>query len=140
MTSDTPDLALAAAAALHLGFQVVVTAVVYPAFRGVRPEDWPAHEAAHARRIGPVVAVVYSLLAGACIWVLVSGPEGLASWVALAGAAAAALATGLVAAPAHRRLGAERDPGVLRRLLLADRVRLAAATVTALGAWWAVLG
>ncbi|MEV4349859.1 hypothetical protein AB0J83_35830 [Actinoplanes sp. NPDC049596] len=123
------ETALLAAAAVHLGFQVTVTAVVYPALARTPPEQWiPAHRA-HSRAITPVVVVVYGALLVTGGWALWSAPGGW-TWVAVAGTAVAFLVTALVAAPAHGRLGRGRDPVVLRRLLRADRVRTLAAAVT----------
>ena len=129
----TSELALVTAAAAHLGFQATVTAVVYPALARMPVEGWTAAHRAHSRAITPVVAVVYGALAAAGGWALLSGPDG---WtiVALAAAATAVLVTAVVAAPAHGRLGAGHDPGLIRRLLRADRVRAAAAAVALLAA------
>ena len=120
--------ALLAASALHVGFQLVVTGVVYPALAEVPDDVWTRAHDAHSRRITVVVAVVYALLAAACLWVLVSGPYNAFVFLSLAGAAIAALTTAFVAAPAHGRLGREgRSEAVMRRLKHADVARLGAA-------------
>ncbi|RKS68052.1 hypothetical protein CLV35_3959 [Motilibacter peucedani] len=127
--------ALLAASALHLGFQSVVTLVVYPALADVPPGAWAAAHNAHSRRTTVVVAPVYVLLAASCAWLLAAGPRGGWELLACAGAALAALTTAFVAAPLHGRLGrAGPAPRTLRRLLRADRVRLAGALVAAAGA------
>ena len=127
-----PTTALLAASAAHAGFSVVVTVVVYPALADVArgsPRQWAARHDAHSRRIGAVVAPLYLLVAAACVWTLATGPQGWA-WVALTGNALAALVTAVRAAPTHGRLGREGpDPGLVRSLLLADRVRTLGAVV-----------
>lgn len=129
----TPVDALAAAAALHLGFQLVVTAVVYPALAEVPDDDWQRAYDAHSRRITLVVGLVYGLLAAACLWVLVSGSTHLAALISVAGAVISALATAFVAAPVHGELGrAGRNGHLMSRLRSADRVRLCGAVVCAL--------
>ena len=124
-------VALVAAAGLHLGFQLTVTLVVYPAL--VRAPDWEQAHPAHTRAITPVVVLVYGALVLAGGWALVTTwPD---PWVLLAaaGAALSLLATALVAGPAHGRLGSGRDQALLDRLLVADRVRLGGAVVCCLG-------
>jgi hypothetical protein len=121
---------LLAASALHAGFQAVVTVVVYPALAAVPPGDWAATHTAHSRRMTTVVAPVYVAVAAACLWLLASGPSTVPLLVAVAGNAVAALVTAFVAAPTHSRLGRQGPtPRLVRRLLLADRARLLAATV-----------
>lgn len=136
MSTDAPAVALAVATALHAGFQLVVTAVVYPAFAGVRSQDWPQHHRVHSRRVSPVVAVVYGLLLGAGGWVLVAGPVDAGSAVALVSSAVAVLVTAGVAAPAHSRLAGVRGERDMAVLLAADRVRCVAAVVAAAAATW----
>ena len=129
MTDDV----LLAAGFLHLGFQATVTVLVYPAFAGVPQVDWQAFHTAHSRRIAPLVAVVYGLVLVAGVMVLV---DGLTAWrvVGMAGHGLALVTTAVVAAPAHGRLAGARHDAVLARLLAADRVRLAGATVAAAAA------
>ncbi|NHC13127.1 hypothetical protein [Motilibacter deserti] len=134
MALPAPD-ALLAAACLHLGFQLTVTAVVYPALTEVSEADWARAHSAHGRRVTPVVALVYGLLAAACLWALAAGPHDPLLLLSTAGAGCAALATALVAGPAHGRLGREgRSPGLERRLRRADGVRLDGAFVCAAAA------
>lgn len=132
------DSVLVAAAFLHLGFQVVVTVLVYPTLALVGDAGWPAFHAAHSRRIAPVVAVVYGLVVVAGVIAVV---DGMTTWrvVGLAGHAIALLTTAVVAAPAHGRLGGGREPEVLARLVAADRIRLAGATIAAVAAVTAIL-
>jgi hypothetical protein len=130
----SPATALVAAGGLHLGFQAVVTIVVYPALAATRPDDWDVVHAAHSRRITSVVAPLYVVVAAACLWVLVDGPLTVWTLLAMAGHVLAAGTTAAVAAPSHGRLGRDGpSPRELHRLLTADRVRLAG-TALALGA------
>jgi hypothetical protein len=134
-TPLSPTAGLLAAAALHLGFQAVVTAVVYPALAEVPPDRWPEAHAAHSRRISGVVAPVYALLGVSCLRSLRSGPPTALLGIALSGAAAAGLSTAVVAAPSHRRLGRQGPTReALHRLRRADGVRLLGAGIAAAAA------
>jgi hypothetical protein len=94
---------------------------------------WQAEHARHSRRIVPLVGVVYAAALVACTGVLLRGAS-YAEWLAVGGTAVTLLATALVAAPLHGRLGPGPDPVLLRRLLAADRVRAAGAVVALAGA------
>lgn len=137
-SADASLVALLAASTLHLGFQLTVTVVVYPAL--LRAPDWDAAHSAHTRAITPVVVLVYAALVLCGAWALVA--TWLDPWVllAVAGAGTAMLATALVAGPTHGRLGSGKDPELLRRLTTSDQVRTLAALVCALGAVLAVIG
>lgn len=125
---------------MHVGFQVTVTAVVYPALARVPAQQWgPAHDA-HGRAIVPLVGLTYLAVAVTAVWALVVAPDDPWIWVAGAGAALAGLITALVAAPLHGALGRHRTDDMIRRLLLADRVRCLLALLALVGAWVAVLG
>lgn len=126
--------ALAVASGLHLGFQVTVTLLVYPAFSEVPVEQWRRYHTAHSRRITPVVALVYAAVTASVVWVVASGPARVSGYVAVAASAAAVAVTALVAAPAHGRLSQVREGRDLTILLAADRVRLACAVVAAAAA------
>lgn len=135
----TPLVALAVVAAVHAGFQVTVTAVVYPALADQPATTFATAHDAHSRRIVRLVAPVYLavLLVGA--WVVLAAP--LAPWVVLALAAQAVAlgTTAVAAAPTHGRLGRDGPtPVLLRRLLVADRVRAAASVVGLVAALAAV--
>jgi hypothetical protein len=121
-------------AALHLGFQLTVTVVVYPALADVAEADWAVAHAAHSRRIAGVVALSYLPLLGVGLWALVDGPVGVGLVLAAVGAAVSFLTTAAVAAPTHGRLGAGRTDALVRRLLVADRVRLVGAALCLTGA------
>ena len=73
----SPEEALVAVSAAHLGFQVVVTMVVYPALADVPGGRWTAAHERHSRRIALVVGPLYVLVAAACLWALLSSPSAL---------------------------------------------------------------
>jgi hypothetical protein len=129
----TPSTALVAATAVHAGFQLTVTTLVYPALARVPPGQWVEAHRAHGRAITPLVAVVYGGLAVTGGWILLSGPYGW-EWVALSAIAVAVVITAVVAAPAHGRLGGGHDRAGIRRLLRADRARTSAAVIALVAA------
>ena len=124
--------AFALASALHAGFQVTVTALVYPALADRPAEDWRRVHARHSRTILPIVVMTYLALGVTGAATLLAGP-GVSGWVALAGATLAVGTTALAAAPAHGRL-LDHDADTVDRLLAADRWRCAAAVVGAVAA------
>lgn len=127
----TSGEALLAASCLHAGFQAVVSAVVYPALASTPPDVWTAAHEAHSRRIALVVGPLYVAVAAACLWTLLDHPSAIAL-IAVGGNAVAGLTTAFVAAPTHGRLGVSGPTApLLRRLLVADRVRTAGALVAA---------
>ena len=134
MNAETALVLLTAATWLHLGFQVVVSTLVYPVLVATPVEAWrPAHER-HSRVIAPIVAVVYGaqLAGSAAALSLAPGPAVV---VAIAGVALALGTTALLAAPLHGRLGSGvPTPERLRRLLVVDRWRTAGALVAAVAA------
>ncbi|ANH40377.1 hypothetical protein I601_3980 [Nocardioides dokdonensis FR1436] len=131
----------------HLGFQATVTVLVYPALARLAAPgaqscaaQWSEAHRRHSRAIAPLVAVLYPALVASGAWLALTGPGG-AGWVALLGAAVAVGATAVAAAPTHGRIGREGPtPALVRRLLRADRARLAGAALGAAGAVLAVLG
>lgn len=124
--------AFALASALHAGFQITVTTLVYPALATRSRAEWPVAHARHTRAITPVVGIVYGALVVTGVPLVVSGP-GPADWVALTGAAVALALTATVAAPLHGRLDERDDPRVAR-LLTVDRWRCLAAVTGSLAA------
>ncbi len=132
MTAD----ALLAAATVHLGFQLTVTAVVYPALARVPAGQWAKTHRAHTGAITPLVVLVYGLLALSGGWGLLAGPD---AWTlaAVAAGVVAVLVTVSLAAPLHLRLGRAYDKALVRRLLHVDRVRTVAAAACALAAYLA---
>lgn len=132
LTSQAVGYLLVAATALHAGFQLVVTFLVYPAFAEVPADDWSRYHEAHSRRITWLVAVVYGLALLAAAGVLITGTWQVGTLTSVAATGLAVLVTMTVAAPAHSRLGrGERD---LATLLVADRFRLVAAVLAAVAA------
>jgi hypothetical protein len=117
-----PWLVLAAGA--HLGFQLTVTLVVYPALADVSPDRWSRAHDAHSRRITPAVVLVYAGLLVAVVASLWSEPADPAHVAAAAGAAACMTLTAVAAAPLHGRLARGHDALLVQRLLLVDRLRL----------------
>lgn len=130
MLVEPAQAALLVATALHAGFQLTVTLVVYPALASVTEPEWASAHAAHSRRITPLVALVYAGALAGCGWALVA-TTSVGTWVATTATVGAVLVTALVAAPAHGRLGSGPTPALVRRLLIADRVRCALALVAA---------
>lgn len=124
-------MALVVATSVHAGFQVVVTFLVYPAFRDVPLDHWPRYHADHSRRITGIVVIVYAGLVGASAWVVAAGPRNAGTVTAVVLSALAVLTTAVVAAPAHGRLSPDRGGRDLARLIRADRVRLVAAVLAA---------
>ena len=130
----TATLLLVVATAVHAGFQLTVTVLVYPALVRTGADDWTAVHGAHSRRITPLVAVVYGLLVVAGVAIVAAGPEGAATWVALAASAVVLVVTATAAAPLHGRLATSPDPRLLALLLRVDRVRAVAALVALVAA------
>lgn len=137
MTPTDPAPWLLLVAAAHLGFQVTVDLVVYPALGEVAGDGWTAAHGRHASRVTPVVAVLYPSLAALLLWNVVAAPDATGAWVALTGGLVALVTTAAVAAPTHGRLGSAASSErrqLLRRLDQADRVRTVGAVVCAVGA------
>lgn len=125
--------ALLIISAFHAGFQVVVSAVVYPALADVPVDRWAATHELHSRRIVRVVAVLYPAVVAVCLWALIAGPVTAASLVAVTANLVAVAVTAGLAAPTHGRLGREHSRRLIGRLLVSDRARTVSALV-ALGA------
>lgn len=109
------------AAGVHAGFQLTVTALVYPALSRVPADRWASEHARHSRAIVPLVGIVYVLLAGAVIWLLLGDHTGSTYAGAIVAAAIAAV-TAFGAAPIHGRL-ILRDEDLIGHLLRIDQVR-----------------
>ena len=137
MSPAEPAPWLLLVAGLHLGFQLTVDLVVYPALAEVAPARWASAHAAHSRRITPVVGLVYLPLVLAVGWAVVAEPDSVGAWVAAAGGLLAVATTATVAAPLHGRLASADEharPALLARLARADRVRTAGAVGCVVGA------
>lgn len=135
LAEPAPWLLLVAAA--HLGFQLTVDLVVYPALGDVPREAWTVAHDRHSRRITPVVVLVYPPLVLLLGWTALAEPSDAGTWVAVAGGLLAVATTAAVAAPTHGRLSAappEDRVALMRRLDRADRVRTLGAVVCVAGA------
>ncbi len=141
MNADPPLVAVAVAAALHAGFQVTVSLLVYPVLLG-SGEDWRRRHDAHSRAIVPLVAVTYGALLGACVWAVVAG-VGRGSTRPLGrgrrGGADAGGHRPRGRAPA-RQAGSWSRPPPRPDARAVDRVRLVTSLVTLAGALAALLG
>jgi len=139
LADPAPWLLLVAAA--HLGFQLTVDLVVYPALGDVPEEAWAAAHDQHSRRIVPLVVALYPPLVLLLGWAAATEPRSVGTWLALIGGLLTVATTAAVAAPTHGRLssvGAADRPRLMRRLDRADRVRSLGAVLCAVGAVWLV--
>lgn len=139
MTADQWDALLVAATAVHAGFQLTVTWLVYPALGDLVSSAWGRSHAAHSRRIVPLAGLAYLAVVVTVAGSLIAEPD-VPHLVAAAASAVVLVLTAGVAAPLHGRLGAGRDARLFRRLLTVDigrsvfaLVALAAALVAAIG-------
>ena len=139
MTAVDWRVALVGATALHAGFQLAVSVVVYPALAATTPEGWRSVHDAHSRRIAPLVGVVYAVALVAVVGSVLTDPGPAVLLATLATGAAMAL-TAALAAPLHGRLGRvdRPDTDLLRQLLLVDRLRAVAAVLALVAAVAAV--
>jgi hypothetical protein len=143
--SDAALLALLVASALHLGFQLTVTMVVYPALARVDDAGWKLAHTRHSRGITPLVVLTYGALMLSGAWALFTlftvptGRSGAWVLVSVTGALIAGLTTASAAAPLHRRLAHGRDEALVDRLVRADRLRALGAVVSLVGAALAVV-
>lgn len=129
-------LALLTASALHLGFQSVVTSVVYPQLFEGPTHGMADRQADHARRIAPVAVAVYASTLGAATWAGIAalrapGEAGRGDTAAACAAALLAPAiTGGVAVPLHVGVAAEKTSTMrLQAILASDRVRTGIAAI-----------
>lgn len=120
--------ALVIATSAHLGFQLTVTLVVYPALAATPVGMWTAVHRTHSRRIAPLVVVLYVGLLSTAAGTLLTVPSP-ASVVAAAAVGTVIGLTATLAGPLHVRLGQGPDEARMRRLLRVDRVRTATALV-----------
>ena len=137
MSPAEPAPWLLLVAAAHLGFQLTVDLVVYPALGDVPAGAWDQAHDRHSRRIVPLVAALYPPLVLLIGWAVVVEPRDAGTWVALVGGLASVGTTAAVAAPTHGRLTSASSgdrPALMRRLDRADRVRSVGAVVCVAGA------
>jgi hypothetical protein len=121
---------LSLATGVHLGFQAVVTIVVYPGLVNLAPDDWERGHAAHTHRMVIVVIPVYAALVIALGLALVSVSWSTALIVTTAAILFVGVTTALVAAPIHNRLSVGGPtPKLIRNLRRADTFRLIGAAL-----------
>jgi hypothetical protein len=118
------------ATGVHLGFQAVVTIVVYPGLVNLAPDDWERGHAAHTHRMIIVVIPVYAVLVLALGWALATLSFSSALIATTGAVLFVGMTTALVAAPIHHRLstgGPTQE--LIRNLRRADTFRLIGAAV-----------
>lgn len=124
------------ATGVHLGFQAVVTLVVYPGLLNLAPDDWARGHTAHTRRMILVVIPVYAGVALALGWALATTCCSPALLVTTGAIVIVWVTTAFVAAPIHHLLSVDGPtPKLIRRLRRADGIRL----IGAVGACGAAL-
>ena len=120
-------LLLNAAAVLTMtGVIWFVQLVHYPLFAVVGAREWEAYHREHSRRTTWVVMAPMVLDLATSLALVAVAPAGMDSGLAAAGALAAVVswvATGILAVPAHRRLGKSWHAGTGRRLTRTNWVR-----------------
>ena len=128
-------LALLTTSAVHLGFQSLVTSVVYPQLF-----DGPTHgigerQADHARRIAPVALTLYATGLGAAAWasygtIRSHRHDGLAATLLACASSIAVPAVTAGVLPLHRGIAQERGTGPrIKALMASDRLRTGLAAV-----------
>lgn len=118
------------ATGVHLGFQAVVTIVVYPGLVNLAPDDWERGHAVHTHRMVIVVTPVYAALFIALGWALATVSWSTALIVTTGAILFVGVTTALVAAPIHHRLSVGvPTQKLLRDLRRADTLRLIGAAV-----------
>ena len=121
---------LLVATGVHLGFQAVVTIVVYPGLLNLAPGDWERGHAAHTRRMIIVVIPVYAAVAFALGWSFATVCCSPALFVTTGAILIVWATTAFVAAPIHHLLSVDGPTRQLtRNLRRADAVRLIGAAV-----------
>jgi hypothetical protein len=118
------------ATGVHLGFQAVVTIVVYPGLVNLAPDDWERGHAAHTHRMIIVVIPVYAVLVLALGWALATLSFSSALIATTGAVLFVGMTTALVAAPIHHRLSTGGPTHkLIRNLRRADTIRLIGAAV-----------
>lgn len=129
---------LLAATALHAGFQLTVSSLVYPVLAAADPQTWQATHTRHSRLITPMVGVTYLGLLIALPWALWTEPGNVWIWVCAVAVALTFAATAFGAAPTHQALTPGKDPRLVRHLLISDRVRALGAVIALVSAAFAL--
>ncbi len=121
---------LLVATGVHLGFQAVVTIVVYPGLLNLAPGDWERGHASHTRRMIIVVIPVYAAVAVSLGWSIATDCCSPALFVTTGAILIVWATTAFVAAPLHHRLSVNGPTRKLTRdLRRADALRLIGAAV-----------
>ncbi len=141
---DAALLALVVASALHLGFQLTVTMVVYPALARVDDAGWTLAHTRHGRAIMPLVVLTYGALVLSGVWALLTcaaGGRGVAVWWSCRSSEASSRGSPRPSwpLPLHGRLSRGREQALVDRLLRADRLRALGAVVSFAAAALAVV-
>ena len=109
----------------HLGFQAVVTIVVYPGLVSLPPQDWAQGHAAHSQRMIVVVIPVYAATVVALAWAFSTVCCSTALLVTAGALLVVWATTAFAAAPTHYRLSVDGPtPELLSRLRRIDAIRL----------------
>ncbi len=111
-----------------------VQLVHYPLFAAVGKDGWDAYHRDHSRRTTWVVIAPMTFDLVTSIALVFERPATIEAGLAEAGVAAAIVtwaATGALAVPAHRALGAGWDASLVRRLVRVNWLRTAAWTAHA---------
>lgn len=124
---------LIASTCLYAGFQWTIRMLVYPQFAAVPAGSFVGYERSHQRRVSLTVGPLFVFAGCSSIAAFVARP-GVAAGFAGACCAAILCTTAAAAVPQHRRLSAGFDEAALRRLLLADSLRLALAALACVAA------
>ncbi|MBW8171976.1 hypothetical protein K0651_02800 [Ornithinimicrobium sp. Arc0846-15] len=120
---------LLTATALHAGFQLTVSSLVYPVLAAADPQTWQSTHARHSRLITPMVVVTYLGLLIALPWALWTEPSNPWVWVCAVAVALTFAATAFGAAPTHQALTPGKNQRLIRRLLVSDQLRALGAVV-----------
>lgn len=130
--SDSAGLILlvnAAATWMMTGVIWLVQVLVYPNFRLVPPDAYPAYEAAHISGIALLVGPLMLAETLTSMWLLVERPASVPVWLPLAGLACVAVAWGItlcVNTPQHSLLSLGFRADVHDALVASNWIRTAA--------------
>lgn len=122
-----PELAVVHAAVtwFMVGAIMLVQVLVYPQFLAVDPQQLPAFHRRHMERISWVVGPAMVLEAGLALGIAAMSDQPVAAWIGVALVGAIWLDTWLVEVPLHRSISAQANGDSIRRLIRANRKRVA---------------
>jgi hypothetical protein len=127
-------LAHAASTLILVGMIWTVQVVHYPLMALVGEDRFVAYAGAHSPRMAAVVMVPWTVQGVTTAWLLLARPAGVALWLVMAAAIAAAvpvIVTVVASIPAHARLATGFDTDVHRRLVRTNWIRTLAWTAHA---------